>query len=66
MIGRHVDELRDIEAARERMADGTYGRCVDCGEDIDVERLRAYPTARRCVRDQRRVEQSKPGSTPSL
>jgi DnaK suppressor protein len=33
------------------MADGTYGTCVDCGEEIPVARLMAAPTARRCLRD---------------
>lgn len=51
-IDRQIRELRDIEAARERMRGGTYGVCIDCGEDIDVDRLRVYPTAKRCVRCQ--------------
>ena len=45
VIDRHVQELRHIEAARDRMRDGSYGRCVECGDDIGVERLRAYLTA---------------------
>jgi RNA polymerase-binding transcription factor DksA len=49
-IDRHVRELRGIEAARARLADGTYGRCASCGAGIDIERLTAYPTATRCVR----------------
>jgi RNA polymerase-binding transcription factor DksA len=31
MIGRDVEELREIDAALARMADGSYGICVDCG-----------------------------------
>lgn len=49
-IDRHVRELREIEAARGRLADGTYGRCANCGTGIDAARLTAYPTATRCVR----------------
>ena len=49
-IDRHVRELREIEAAQGRLAAGTYGRCTDCGTEIDVARLTAYPTATRCVR----------------
>ncbi|MBT9613855.1 MAG: TraR/DksA family transcriptional regulator [Burkholderiales bacterium] len=49
MIDRHIHEIRDIEAAKRRMQDGVYGVCVDCGADIDLARLNAYPTARRCI-----------------
>lgn len=49
IIDRHVQEMRDIEAARERIQDGTFGNCDDCGDEIVFERLLAYPTAKRCV-----------------
>lgn len=42
-------ELRDIDDARTRLADGSYGECVDCGCDIPFERLQAQPAAARCV-----------------
>lgn len=48
-IDRHVQEIRDIDAALMRIAEGSYGKCCDCPEPIAVERLEAYPTARRCV-----------------
>lgn len=49
IIDRHVRELRDIEATRERIADGSYGTCIDCDNAISFERLQAYPTAKRCL-----------------
>jgi DnaK suppressor protein len=49
IIDRHIRELRDIEAARARIADGSFGSCVDCGINIGFERLQAYPTAKRCL-----------------
>ncbi len=49
MIDRHIHELRDIEAAKRRMQDGAYGVCVDCGAEIGLSRLKAYPTAQRCI-----------------
>jgi DnaK suppressor protein len=55
---RDIDELRAIVAARERMADGHYGICVDCGTDIPLARLQAQPTASRCVPCQERFETS--------
>lgn len=41
--------LRDIEQAQKRMADGRYGICMDCGENIPRERLLARPMAVRCA-----------------
>lgn len=51
-VSRDVGELRAIEAAFARLADGSYGTCQDCGSDIAYERLRAQPTATRCVQCQ--------------
>lgn len=55
---RDIDELRAIAAALARMADGSYGTCVDCGIDIPLARLLAQPTASRCVPCQQRFETS--------
>jgi RNA polymerase-binding transcription factor DksA len=46
---RDIEELRAIEAARGRMADGSYGECSDCGSAIPLARLQVQPTAQRCV-----------------
>ena len=53
---RHIRDLRDIEAAFGRIKAGEYGVCTDCGDDIAFERLRAYPTAKRCIVCQQRHE----------
>jgi RNA polymerase-binding protein DksA len=55
-IERDQDELRAIEEARERIGEGTYGDCVDCGREIPFERLRAQPTASRCIQCQTKYE----------
>jgi RNA polymerase-binding transcription factor DksA len=47
-IDRHVRDLREVEGARSRLAAGTYGVCVRCGQGIGYERLAVYPTAIRC------------------
>jgi DnaK suppressor protein len=47
--------LDEIEAALQRIADGTYGTCEACGEPIAAARLAALPWARLCIDDQRRV-----------
>lgn len=41
--------IRIIQTALEKIADGTYGACEGCGEDIGVDRLRAVPEATHCV-----------------
>ncbi len=48
-IGRDAVELRQVEAALARLDDGTYGYCMDCGQDIPLARLRAAPAAERCI-----------------
>ncbi|HEX7126113.1 MAG TPA: TraR/DksA C4-type zinc finger protein [Thermodesulfobacteriota bacterium] len=42
---RSRDELLAINAALQRIADGTYGLCKVCGGPIPEARLRAMPTA---------------------
>jgi RNA polymerase-binding transcription factor DksA len=64
---RDLSELRALEAARARLADGSYEVCAECGGDIGVERLRANPAAVRCVHCQRVHEKTFAGpSTSSL
>ncbi len=42
--------LDSIERALARVADGTYGRCEECGEEIGDALLEAAPAATRCAR----------------
>ena len=48
--------LRNINDAQDRLIDGAYGRCIDCGDEIDGQRLTADPAAGRCVGCQQSVE----------
>jgi DnaK suppressor protein len=57
-IHRHVQEVRDIEAAQARLRAGAFGVCIDCGGDIVYQRLTAHPTAKRCVQCQSKRERS--------
>jgi len=41
-------KLKDCKIALKKIADGTYGICVDCGKEINEDRLRARPEASRC------------------
>jgi len=47
--------LREVEAALQRIEEGSYGVCEVCGEPIGAERLSAIPWARLCIDDQRRA-----------
>ena len=48
--------LLDIEAALQRIEDGTYGICTNCGRPISEERLEARPWATLCIDCQRERE----------
>lgn len=66
VLGNSIKALREVEAAQERLQQGTYGRCEECGEDIPLARLQAYPSARLCLADQERFESSHPQEHPEL
>ena len=66
-MGRDLNELRALELARARLSDGSYGICIDCGRDIGFERLKANPSAQRCIEDQTKYEKTYgSGPTPTL
>ena len=44
-----IKEVHQIQGALRRIAEGTYGICVQCGADIDSKRLKALPIATRCI-----------------
>lgn len=67
LIDKHIDEIRDIDAAMLRLRTGSYGVCTDCGEPVAPQRLFAFPTAKRCRPCQEDYERSHAGyATPSL
>src|SRR3569832_1491564 len=37
--------IKKINEALKRIEEGTFGECEDCGEDIELRRLEARPTA---------------------
>lgn len=49
--------LRLIEAALKRIADGSFGVCIGCGEDIQDRRLEALPWTQFCLRCQGELEE---------
>ena len=62
LVDRLVVEAAEVDAALQRLADGAYGDCADCGEPIPLARLRAAPQALRCVPCEERHENPRPGA----
>jgi len=55
-LSRNASLVRELRAALSRIADGSYGTCVDCEESIHPRRLAAVPWAPRCLSCQENVE----------
>jgi DnaK suppressor protein len=51
-LERETELLAEVEAALERIEEGHYGLCLDCGEEINPKRLATVPWASYCVRCQ--------------
>ena len=51
-----VERVNRITAALDRLNDGEYGTCVECGEKIAAARLRALPEVQTCVSCQDMIE----------
>lgn len=51
--------LYHIDEALRRLKNNTYGKCVECGGDIDRERLKAVPHARMCIKCKELEEERK-------
>jgi DnaK suppressor protein len=49
LLEQAQQHLRDLDAAEERLAAGTFGVCEVCGQPISDARLEARPTARTCI-----------------
>lgn len=49
-------ELGQVAAARRRLRDHSYGRCLDCGEPIALPRLQALPATPLCTACQAKLE----------
>ena len=49
LLGSEQDALDQIEAAIERIEDGSYGQCEECGMKIPTTRLDAIPYAALCI-----------------
>lgn len=51
-LDREASLLRNVRAALRRVADGSYGVCMHCEEEIKPKRLEAVPWTKYCIRCQ--------------
>lgn len=55
-LAQSEQQLAQIETALQRLDEGTYGQCAECGEPIEPGRLSVLPYAALCVRCQAKQE----------
>jgi DnaK suppressor protein len=51
-LDRESNLLRNVKGALVRIADGSYGVCMHCEEDIKIKRLDAVPWTKYCIKCQ--------------
>ena len=61
----HSHSLRNIRAALDRIAGGTYGTCPECEEEISHKRLQAVPWATLCIACQEQADRGSRRSSAS-
>ena len=57
LLKQQHHELAEVNRALEKIKNGTYGICEKSGDLIEVERLRAKPHTRYCLKDAQMVRQ---------
>jgi DnaK suppressor protein len=48
--------LAAVDAALKRIQDGTFGECLNCGQEISANRLKAIPWVRYCITCQELID----------
>lgn len=60
MTDLDIVQLSSIDDALQRLADGSYGKCRDCGENIPLARLELEPQTTNCIACAVRHERGRP------
>lgn len=55
---KRLRNLQDIDRALERIADGSYGQCLHCGQQIEKQRLEYLPSASYCMKCKEEMEKA--------
>jgi DnaK suppressor protein len=58
-LERESSILREVRAALDRIADGSYGTCLHCEEEISQKRLKAVPWATLCIACQEEADRNR-------
>lgn len=58
LAGRRAIFFKKVKAALKRIEDNTFGDCVECDEEIGIERLRARPTTLYCIACKEELERN--------
>lgn len=64
LIERAEERLKDIDFAFNRLEQGRYGICAQCGDEISLERLAALPFAAYCLDCQEKRNHASPAGKP--
>lgn len=56
MKNREIGELKNINEALQKIDSNAYGECEECGEKINLKRLKAMPFVKYCVKCQSYIE----------
>src|SRR5438105_4528595 len=65
-LDRESNLLRNVKGALARVADGSYGVCLHCEEEISLKRLNAVPWAAYCIKCQEAVDRNEIEPAESL
>src|SRR5258707_8510720 len=57
-LDRESNLLRNVKGALARIADGSYGTCMHCEEDIKTKRLDAVPWTKYCIKCQEAADRN--------
>jgi DnaK suppressor protein len=60
-LDRNSALLREVRTALERLANGSYGQCLQCEEEINPKRLSAVPWAPFCLTCQEQADREERG-----
>jgi DnaK suppressor protein len=58
-----AETLKQVRDALQRVDEGAYGKCIDCGRSIEPARLEAVPWTPYCLADQEKHDKAIPQGT---
>jgi DnaK suppressor protein len=61
LVSRYSNMLKQLDQALERIEEGTYGLCEECGRKIDDRRLEILPSTLYCTPCQQSIEKEGSG-----